>query len=472
MELQLPEIPLLRIFSFLDAFSLLQVCQVNKYWNKVAENDHLWRNLCLRKWSFPCLSNLCPHVPTWKQFFLSQTRHERRMALAEPEDFVYKEGTGNLGILGHMAYLSESCQPMGGQEKSLLCTVSSKRMLYVWDVQEGTMIWSSPVQRCSIKFLVTLPQLRLAFTVDVEETVKVWNCQYQDALATLTMPRTSFSLEALLTKDGPFLLVGDSEGDIYMLTVPELRSISVVNAFNHSVDLLHSSPDTKWILAAGMHQRILPQVFPAECLLRPAAGRAPLLVSLPVSGCCAACWAPSRADRVMLMFRRAPFKKTGFTTFDVTTERIGDTAVIQAHQVASFMLPVHMESPVRMGVSGGDVIVFDSGPQLVLFTISGLLLQRFHDHQLTICHLWVGSQYVLTTSMDNYLHLYMWEEKGHHPYLKSCCYLEHRRGDQRPSCYVSKAICDKASIVCAVSRSRESSVLLKVIGGGGVQGRR
>ena len=119
-----------------------------------------------------------------------------------------------------------------------------------------------------------------------------------------------------------------------------------------------------------------------------------------------------------------------------------------------------MESPARMGVSDGNVIVFDSGPQLLLFTIYGLLLQRFHDHQLSICHLWVvrtpsssprcsllrlelqathpgyplkGSLYVLTTSMDNYLYLYMWEDKGRHPYLKSCCYLEHRRHDQTPS---------------------------------------
>lgn len=35
---------------------------------------------------------------TWKQFFLTQTKRERRMAWARPEDFVYKEATGNLGM--------------------------------------------------------------------------------------------------------------------------------------------------------------------------------------------------------------------------------------------------------------------------------------------------------------------------------------------------------------------------------------
>lgn len=54
--------------------------------------------------------------------------------------------------------------------------------------------------------------------------------------------------------------VGNAEGDIYTLTVPELRGVSKVNAFKYSVDLLHCSPDKKWIFASGTHQNILPVV--------------------------------------------------------------------------------------------------------------------------------------------------------------------------------------------------------------------
>ncbi|XP_016058243.1 PREDICTED: F-box/WD repeat-containing protein 12 [Miniopterus natalensis] len=457
MEMQLPEVPLLRVFSFLDAFSLLQVCQVNKHWNMVADNDHLWRSLCLRRWSF---SPRCPDMPTWKQFFLAHAKLERRMAWAQPQDFAYREATGNLGILGPMAFLSGSGHPMSGQEKSFICTVSSRRMLYVWDVQEGTMIWSSPVQHSSFKYLATLPQICFVFTVDVQETVKVWNCQGVDALAKLTLPKACFSLEPILTSNGPVLMIGDSEGDIYTFTVPELRNVSKVNAFYYSVDLLHCSPNKKWIFASGTHQHILPKVFFAECLLSPSEGCAPLSVSLPFAFCCRACWAPRRANRVTLMFRRASCRKTGFTTFDLTSERTGRGTVIQAHQIASFMLPARMENPIWMGVSDGDLIVFESGPHLFLFTINGLLLQRFNDHLGTICNLWVDSLHVLTTSMDNYLHLYMWEEEGRYPHLKSCCHLQQRREDQTPSCYFSKAICDNKSIVCVVSRNRESSVLV------------
>lgn len=54
--------------------------------------------------------------------------------------------------------------------------------------------------------------------------------------------------------------VGNSEGDIYTLTVPELRGVSKVHAFKYTVDLLHCSPDKKWVFASGTHQNILPRV--------------------------------------------------------------------------------------------------------------------------------------------------------------------------------------------------------------------
>ncbi|XP_031542468.1 F-box/WD repeat-containing protein 12 isoform X1 [Vicugna pacos] len=459
MEGRLPDEVLFRIFSFLDASSLLHVAQVNKYWNKVAESEPLWRNLCRRKWSFCTFSHRCPGAQTWKQYFLKQTRQERWMASAKPENFVYKAAVGNLGILGPMAYLSGS-GPTMDEEKSIICTVSSKRMLFAWDVREGTMIWSSPVQQSSIMHLATLPQMHLAFTVDLKGAIKVWNCQDEDTLATLIMSQACLSLEAFLTKDGPFLMVGTCEGDIYTLTVPELKTVSKVNAFKYRVDLLYCSPDKRWIFASGTHECILPKVFFTECLLRPSEGRTPLSLSLPLSSCCRACWAPRRTNRVTLMFQKDALKKTGFTTLDLTTEGTGGRTFIQAHEVASFLLPVHMESPIWMGVSDGNTIVFESGPYLFLVSISGHLLQRFEYHDKTICNLWVDSLHVLTTSVDDSLHVYMWEEEGRYPYLRSCCHLEHIGSDQTPSCYVPKAICDNKSIVCVVSRIRESSILV------------
>ncbi|KAF5921667.1 hypothetical protein HPG69_012837, partial [Diceros bicornis minor] len=266
----------------------------------------------------------------------------------------------------------------------------------------GTMIWSSPVQQSRIMHLATLPHTHLAFIVDLERTLKVWNCQDEDALATRITPRACFSLEACLTKDGPFLMVSwHSEGDIYTLTVPGLRNVSKVNVFKYNVDLLHCSPDRKWIFAST-HQHHLPKVGAALCastlgregqalgsLLTETVRRRNPSVSLPLSSCCRAYWAPRRINRITLMFRRGSSQETGFTTYDLATERTEGRTVIQAHQITSFLLPVDMESPICMGVSDGNMFVFESRPYLFLFTISGLLLQQFEDHQRTISNLWV-----------------------------------------------------------------------------------
>lgn len=95
------------------------------------------------------------------------------------------------------------------QRESTVGVKSSLKACGVTLALQGTMIWSSPVQPYSIKLLATLPQMHLAFTVDLKGTVKVWNCQDEDALATFTVSKACFSLEAFLTKDGPFLMVSE-----------------------------------------------------------------------------------------------------------------------------------------------------------------------------------------------------------------------------------------------------------------------
>uniref|UniRef100_A0A8D2CYU2 F-box domain-containing protein n=1 Tax=Sciurus vulgaris TaxID=55149 RepID=A0A8D2CYU2_SCIVU len=424
MEMQLPDVPGVKIFSYLDAFSLLQASNVNKNWNKIAESDFLWRRL-----------------------FLHQTKQERRMACAQSEDFIYKEAAENLGILGPVAYLSGSGITVDGQGKSIICIVSSTCKLYTWDVQEGTMIWSSPAQQSNITNLETLPQM--------------------DPLATCTITRICFSLKAFLTKDGPFLMMGDSDGNIHTFTMPELRDISKVHAFQYSVDLLLCSPDKKWVFACGIHQHILPKVFFTECLLRPSEYSTPLYFTVPFASCYRGCWTPRRENRITLMYRRGSQKKTGFTTFDLTAESPWGRKDIQAHQIASFLLPVHIDSPNWMGVGDGSIIVFESGSYLFLFTVNGLMLQRFEGHQSTISNIWVDSLHVLAASVDGSIHVYMWEEGGHYPYLKRCCHLEYLGSSLTPSCnQVSRAICDNVSIVRVVSRVHESNILMYIFKSG------
>ncbi|CAK6435939.1 unnamed protein product [Pipistrellus nathusii] len=359
-----------------------------------------------------------------------------------------------------MAYLTGSDPTQSGQ-RSILCSASTRRMLFAWDVQEGTMIWASPVQQTTIMYLATLPERGLAVTVDHQDTVKVWNCREADALATRSLPKPCLSLDAFVVDGGAVAMVGDSAGDIHTLTVPLLERVSRVHAFDHTVNHLRFSPNGKWVFAGATLQLMMPKVFAAQFLLRPqAGGDSRQWASLPLAFCSQACWARQRANRVTMMIQQSSFRRTGFSTFDLAARTAADgTAVVEAHRVASFMLPNRMERPFQMGVQDGTAIVLQSGSHLLLFSIQGTLLQRFDHHQRHICHLWTDALHVVTTAMDDFLHLYMWEE-GPAPRLRSCCHLEQRRADPTPSCFPSQAACDNASVVCVVSRNRETSVLV------------
>uniref|UniRef100_A0A8C5YZQ6 Uncharacterized protein n=1 Tax=Marmota marmota marmota TaxID=9994 RepID=A0A8C5YZQ6_MARMA len=232
------------------------------------------------------------------------------------------------------------------------------------------MIWSSPVQQFNITNLETLPQMHLEITADMGENK--WNCRDRDPLATCAMAQICFSLNAFLTKDGPFLMVGDSDGNIHTFTIPELRDISEVHAFQHSIDILHCSPDKKWVFSCGIHQHIFSKV---ECLLRPSEHSTPLYFTLPFASCNRGCWTPRRKNGITLMYRRGLKSHSSYTK--------------TAHQIASFLLPVHIDSPNWMGVSDGSIIVVESGPYLFLFTINGLMLERCEGHQSIISNIWV-----------------------------------------------------------------------------------
>uniref|UniRef100_A0A2K6D6A5 F-box and WD repeat domain containing 12 n=1 Tax=Macaca nemestrina TaxID=9545 RepID=A0A2K6D6A5_MACNE len=388
MEIQLPDLALKQIFSFLDLFGLLQASQVNKHWNRIAESDFLWRSLSLQRWDCSNFTNQHLGTHTWKKFFLHQRRKELRLALAQPHNFIYKV-TKNIAYDMELAYLSGNSLTMDEQEKSIICGVSPKQELCAWDVQE----------------------------------------------------------------------VGDAAGNIYTFTLPGLRDVSKVTASQYGIVFLHCSPDKKWIFACGTYRRTLPQVFLTESLLRPSEGSAPLSTSLPHKLCVSACWTPKVKNRLTLMSQSNPEKKTEFVTFDLTTKRTGGQTVIQVHKIASFQLAAHLESPVWMGANDGYTSVFTNGPYLLLFSITGFLLQRFEDHQAAIDNFWVDPRYVLTRS-TNSVHVYMWEEGGRHPYLRSCYRLENIWHDPTTDDCISSVMCDNASIVLTVTVSEYSMLVM------------
>nr|XP_044992907.1 F-box/WD repeat-containing protein 12 [Jaculus jaculus] len=427
MELHLPDLPMMRILSYLDAFSLLQVSQVSKTWNKTAGSDLLWKKLCLKKWCFCKFIPRLENYQSWKEFFISQTKQEYLMARAKPEDFIYKEISGHIGIVFQVSYLSGNGITLTEPRKSVICITSSWCTISTWDVHKGTMIWSSPVQQKSLTLMATLPQMHLAITEDLNATLKVWNCRDENALATRAMPCHSRSMAPFLTKDGPFLAIGDCDGNVHTFTMPNLELLSTVNAFTYDVNHLHCSPDKKWIVAYGTHPRVLPKVFFLDSLLKPSEHSSPLHFSFPFASCYRACWIPRRENRIILMYRIGSNKVRGFITYDLmTTEMPGGQMDVKGQRVANFLLPPGIKCPHWMDVSPENVILFESGKKLLLYSITGKLLHQTADHQADVLRLQMDYPHVTVILEDGSLHLYMWDEERCHPYLRSCCHLEYK----------------------------------------------
>ncbi|ERE74637.1 F-box/WD repeat-containing protein 12 [Cricetulus griseus] len=431
MEFLLPSVPMVKIFSFLDAFSLLQAAQVNKSWNEVANTDYLWRKLCQKRWFFPDMPRKCWHKQTWKQYFLRQTRQEHTISRAKPEDFIYKEMPGDFGVQGYVSYLSKGGLTMDREGKSVVCVVTSRTKLTAWDIGEGAMTWLSPEQPIDILKLASLPEMHLVITVDKDATVKVWNCRDRDALATNRMLSPCRSLKAVITRHGPVVLAGGTSGDLHTYRVPDLLLISTVHALEAPINQLYCSPHLKWVFLNKKEPRVLPKVFFMDSLLRPAEYPTPVFCVISFTLCVKGFWTPRREDRITLMYQRGAHRTAGFVTFDIELEKTEDKINVEARVVASFKLSCHTQSPEWMGVSDKSVIVCSSGPSLLVYTMTGLQLQRFQDYPEEIMQLLVNPIYVIVTFTDGCLEVYKWEERSY--YLTKCYRLQNEShlGQQR-----------------------------------------
>ncbi|XP_028640208.1 F-box/WD repeat-containing protein 15-like [Grammomys surdaster] len=330
MEFYLPCELLLEIFSYLDAFSLLQVAQVNKYWNAIASSDILWKKLCLKRLLF--CDSVTLHLlgtETWKQFFLYQTWQEHTKSRAKPEDFTYKEIHVEPGIRGYACYVSGHGLRRIRQDRSVVCMVSSKAKISTWDIHEGVMTWESPEQPTYIKMLTTLPEMHIAVTEDIDQTIKLWDCHNRDALATNKLLFPCESLKAVFTKDGPIVLAGDITGDLYIFRVPDLHLISKVHVFQYGINKIYCSPQKKWVFLSKKHSLILPKVYLLSSLLRTSEFSAPVSTSLSFSLWKRAFWTPRREDRITLMSRCGPQNVTKFATFDMKLEEMGNQIIVK-----------------------------------------------------------------------------------------------------------------------------------------------
>lgn len=116
------------------------------------------------------------------------------------------------------------------------------------------------------------------------------------------------------------------------------------------------------------------------------------------------------------------------------------------------MMPPHL-----MKGHGSQVILLVSGSELVLFTIHGLQLVAFQDHQRPITSMWVDQTRVITSSFDLSLRVYMWNKENKFPVLKSCYHL--LGGSHRWASGFTHVESDSMSIVGVEARNIGTSIL-------------
>nr|XP_025747397.1 F-box/WD repeat-containing protein 12-like [Callorhinus ursinus] len=457
MEPQLGLHELLHVFSFLEARDLLCAAQVDKVWNEVSRTKELWRQLCLRRWSSCKASQMTLGTQTWKQYYLCRSELEFRMESGRPEkDFICKAIAGHNGGIDELAYISTECR-FDGQEKSVVCTVSSDSTVRAWDVQEGTEIWSSPLQPAALVNLVTYPRLQLVVTVDKLGLIKVWKAENGREWASFSLPTYSSALQACDHPEGPFLLVASAEGVLYTLTVPQLQPLSRTSVFPSSPTSLLCSPDCQWVLASTQDSDLGPKVFYTRSLLCLVEDEPPVSTTLPIWLTSRACWAPDEAARLMVMHRNNDSGQLAITTYELGAKQSQEGVDVVVQQIASFLLPDTMTPPHLMKGHGSQVILLVSGSELVLFTIQGLQLAAFQDHQKPVTSLWVDQSRVLTASFDLSLRVYVWNKENKFPVLKSCYHL--LGGSHRWASGFTHVESDSMSIVGVEARSIGTSIL-------------
>ncbi|CAO2596033.1 F-box/WD repeat-containing protein 12 [Lemmus lemmus] len=422
MAPQLGPHELLHVFSFLEAPDLLCAAQVNKVWNEVSMTQELWRQLCLRRWASCKAFPVVVGTQTWRQYYFCRSELEFRVASGRPQDFTCKAISGHTGKINQLAYISPHEYRFDETARSIVCTVSSDCTVRAWDLFEGTEIWSSPVQPAPLVSLVAYPLLQLVVTVDTQGLITGWKAETGSEWASFRLPASCSSMEACGHPEGPFLMVVCTEGNLYTLTVPQLQVLSKVATFPHTSVRLTCSPDQQWVFVLAQGSDLGPKVFYTQPLLHPSEDGLPVSTTLPVRLSSRACWAPDEAARLMVLHRDDSGMHLVITTFSLKASKSRDRVSILAQQLASFHLPDTM-TPHLMQGHGSQVILLASGSELVLFTIEGLHLMAFQDHQRPITSMWVDPHRVITSSLDLSLRVYVWNKKNTCPFLKSCYHL-------------------------------------------------
>ncbi|XP_023660725.2 F-box/WD repeat-containing protein 12 [Paramormyrops kingsleyae] len=457
---------LIHVFSLLTDNDLINASGVCKRWYEAAETPWLWRQMCLHRWSF-CNISRCSSENgkrSWKSYYLQRSSLEHKMKTGRScTDYTCKSLRGHTGRVVGLAYLQENRHDSDNWERpSIVCSASSDGTVRAWNVQQGVQLWSSPVQS-PLSGVVTDPQREAVFTWDTSGVIKAWDGCTGQEVAAFPTAASKCKLLPFSADDQSALFVGTSSGAVCMLAVPSLSLVwrqVLFQAFN--IDILISSPDKKWILAASTEGADChPQVFCSRSLRCVTEDDPPLGQSVPVSCCLAAIFLASEPPRVAVLHSDAFGYQTDKTlsVFEITIKKSKYKQEVEVQQVESFPLGLtNWHTDVHLQARGAATFVVAAGNHLRVYTLKGALLATFEDHTEPIASFCVDSFRVVTASRDLSLRVLTWKkERDAGLSLESRFHL--LGGSHTRAWGFTHVICDYKSIVASVEARDEKDVL-------------
>lgn len=373
--------------------------------------------------------------------------------------YTCKSLRGHTGRVIGLAYLNGGSSDAAEFESSnaTVCSASTDGTVRAWSVQNGELLWSSPVQS-ALTDMITDQQHNRVITADSTGLITSWDGQSGQQMATFSTGFSHCTLLQYTIDDNCFLSVGGRLGSVITLAGLDLakRSTQMV-CDTFQVTTLLISPDKKWLAAGTKDDDLCAKVMYTESLTSESWDEGPLCQSLPVGGCRAAVFIPTQPGRLAIVHNGTDLNNA-LTVFDISIKKSMYKTEIQVNQVKSFILPNISFSQLLLKAKDSNCIVLASSQQLYVYSLNGDLLHSFSDHTMPISAICVDSFRVVTASRDLSMRVFTWKnDRNRGLTLEGRYHL--LGGSHSMSRGFTHAACDYSSIVGSVEGNDGKDVL-------------
>ncbi|KAF5888119.1 F-box/WD repeat-containing protein 12, partial [Clarias magur] len=399
---------------------------------------------------------------TWKRYYLHRSSLELNMTCGRSGgDYSCSSLRGHTGrIVGFSYLMGNSALHDMWNVTPIVCSASSDGTVKAWDIHKGVPLWSSSAQN-PLTRIITDPEQSIVITSDSAGTISTWQGQTGESLSSFSSGSSQCTLMTFSTDGTAFVMVGTSLGSLLVLTSPQLSETSrhvVCDSF--ALNILLSSPDKKWILAASKDNSDLnPKVFSTQSVCGPEEDSEAVCVCLPVHGCAAAAFFPSQAARVAVVHSGSDLRRNTLSVFEFSLKKSRYKLEAQAQQVESFRLDLSSwHSDLILQTKGTSMVLIADGTDLKVYTLKGELISSFKEHLQPITSVCVNDFRVVTASQDLSLRVLTWrKDRERGLTLESQYHL--LGGSHTMSRRFTAVACDYASIVGSVEAVNGKDVL-------------